>query len=60
VKDNRKGTTITATKVPLPSHMAKVPNSISINRVSQWIKTSVSTARRLGISRKIAQIGSSK
>jgi hypothetical protein len=59
MKDNRKGTTITATKVPLPNHMAKVPNSI-INRASQWIKTSVSTARRLGTSRKIAKIGSSQ
>jgi hypothetical protein len=44
--------TIIETKVLLPSHMAKVPNSI-ISSLSQWIKTSVSTTRRLGISRKI-------
>jgi hypothetical protein len=48
-----KGTTRTAIKVLLPSHMEKVPNSIIIP-LSEWIKTSVSTARRLGTSRKIA------
>jgi hypothetical protein len=53
-----KGTTRTAIKVLPPSHMAKVPNSI-ISPLSQWVKTSVSTARRLGTTRKIAQNGSS-
>jgi hypothetical protein len=51
-------TTIIAIKVLPPSHMAKVPNSI-ISPLSQWIKTSVSTARRLGTSRKTVQNGSS-
>jgi hypothetical protein len=53
-----KVTTRTAIKVLPPSHIEKFPNSI-ISPLSQWIKTSVSTARRLGTSRKIAQNGSS-
>jgi hypothetical protein len=53
VKDNRKRKYQTAIKVLPPSHMEKVPNSI-ISPLSQWIKTSVSTARRLGSSRMIA------
>jgi hypothetical protein len=52
-----KETTRTAIKVLPPSHMAKVPNSI-ISPPSQWIKTSASTARRLGTSRKTVQNGS--
>jgi hypothetical protein len=53
-----KGTTRTAIKVLPPSHMAKVPNCI-ISPLSQWIKTRISTARRMDISRKISQNGSS-
>jgi hypothetical protein len=58
VKDNRKRNYQNNNQVLPPSHMAKVPNCI-ISPLSQWIKTSVSTARRLGTSKKIARNGSS-
>jgi hypothetical protein len=58
VKDNKKGTLLKVTKVPLQSHMEKLPFIISIrNGNFQWTKIHVSTARSQCTTRKIALIG---